>query len=132
MAGDYEWKLVEALAQRLTAESGVKVQAIAGALPAELPEVSLQAVPVGGRTGEPGIAYPVVSLHLRTKSEGDAAILAGLIPRIVLALDAERIHEDSVNIVGMELESMPYVNFDPLNPGFFRYSCQTILTIKIG
>lgn len=132
MPGDFEMKLVERLARTLTQNTGLKVKPIAGALPPDLPERSLQSVNVGGRVGEPGIAYPALSLHVRSRSEAETVRLANALPAAVWQTDAERINEDGVNVVHVGLASSPYANFDPINPEFFRYSCQVVLTLKIG
>lgn len=132
MSGDFEWAVVSDLANRLSMATGLEVKPVAGVLPVELPDASLQSVNVGGAVGVPGVAYPALSLHIRACEEQDAVRLANAVPGAVWDLSDARVEAESVNVVHAALSNLPYANFDPVNPDFYRYSCQVVLTIKIN
>lgn len=133
MFGDYERALAEQVAALVADVIGTEVFAVAGGLPAELPSGDdariVQVVGVAGQVVNPGMWMPGVIIHSRATSDDMARQLAGYVDSAAERLDREQVSKYGATIVAIMPESVPYVNPDPGNLNFFRYSQQYTLTV---
>ena len=127
--GDYERALAEAIVEIL-ASVGVEAEPVAGALPADLPDKTVQVVALGGPMENPGVGRPSVGVHCRALSEGDADLLGKATCGALSALDSSQIDGEHATIVGVTPQNLPYPNPDPRNENYFRVSQTATLIVK--
>ena len=122
--GDFEWGFAKAL-------SGVLgVPAYAGVLPSDAEEECLQVITTGGTVENPGIARPMVMVHVRSGSEAGVVDLANRLVGAVHRIDVEQSCSTDCVIVGAGVVGLPYLSPDPSHPDWQRASLGVRLTVK--
>ena len=106
------------------------VVGIPGRTPPEFPERSVQVVSTGGSKINEAIYSAPVSVDLRISGLESEAIqtgnpMAGMIARL-----GHTQNMGEVVVTRVELQSLPYLNPDPLQPKLHRVTVNAVLTVK--